>query len=100
MIPNDDEVPVAEGRQSGGSDDDLALPGGFSGVPPEARAELLDFAEWLRLPKPRTEFHAWRCERRSAECPVCGDPWDTHSEAETKACDEQVEMGYCDRGTR
>ena len=33
---------------------------GFSSVPPEAKAELRDYAEWLLLPKPRQEFHAWR----------------------------------------
>jgi hypothetical protein len=42
-------------------------PEGFSKVPPEAKAELRDYAEWLRLPKPRQEFHAWRRDGRGGE---------------------------------
>ena len=32
---------------------------------PEGQAELDDFARWLRLPKPRPEFHAWRTSETS-----------------------------------
>lgn len=59
------------------------VPEGFSRVPPEARAEVRDYAEWLRLPKPRRDFYSWRrsCERwdcegdhkRLAHDPVTGE---------------------------
>ena len=49
---------------------------------PEAKAELEDFARWLRLPKPRPEFRAWRkasAHPHSDTPPTEGQPT-THQE--------------------
>jgi hypothetical protein len=33
---------------------------GGEGITPEARAELQQFASWLKIPKPRIPFDQWR----------------------------------------